>query len=90
MSTDDDVARARRAVAEAQRCIAVLETHFGDTVAMRRLTIDVSRLQEDLAQVEKAPATRPSVPVLEIVPDRDYEPGFWIDAEDEGLGKPRF
>jgi hypothetical protein len=93
MSKQEDVGLAREAARSMQRAAQAVARHYGDTVDVRRLQQDVGRLSEDLdllcgaeAAAEQAAPVRP----LEIIEDRDYEHSFWMDAEDEGLGRSDF
>jgi hypothetical protein len=89
---DEDVAGARRAVASLERLTEALVRHYGDTLDARRLTADVGRLAADLDLLcgRSSPAPPPAAappPVREIIPDTSYTHDFWMDAEDEGLGR---
>ncbi len=90
---DDDVTAARRAVQQMERSAEALARHYGDTLDVRRLRADVGRLAADLdllcGAAPPTPKTRPVAPVVqrEKVPDASYTHGFWMDAEDEGLGR---
>ena len=91
---DEDIAAARRAVQTTQRAVQSLVRHYGDTVDGRRLLADVGRLDIDLdllcgAAPAQAPARQPvpESPRREVIPDTPYERDFWMDAEDEGLGR---
>ena len=91
---DEDIAAARRAVQSVERAVESLVRHYGDTVDGRRLLADVGRLGADLdllcgaapAQA-KAPQPAPAPPKREVIPDTPYERDFWMDAEDEGIGR---
>lgn len=87
MSLDTDVSSARAAVRALEQACMKVTKHFGETVDVRRLRGDVRRLHDDLdllcgAEKSASAAARP----LEVIEDRDYEPDFWRDADDEGLG----
>ena len=90
MPVKDDAAAARRAAQALQQAVAALTRHYPDTVDVRRLKSDVGRLSDDLdllcgtALPREVPT---SPPKLEVIPDREYDHDFWMDAEDEGLGK---
>lgn len=90
MAVQDDVAAAREAVQAVERAISALARHYSDSVDAKRLRLDTSRLSEDLELLcgRQAPpqATAPVRP-LEVIEDRDYDHSFWMDAEDEGLGR---
>jgi len=87
----DDVKAARRAVQELSQAVAGLTRHYPDTVDVRRLKADVARLDDDLdllcgtALPKEAPP--PPRPVRHVIPDDSYAHDFWMDAEDEGLGR---
>ena len=91
---DDDIATARRAVAGLERAAQSLVRHYGDTVDARRLLADVGRLGADLdllcgsAAPPKPAAAAPAAPATrEVIPDTSYAHDFWMDAEDEGVGR---
>ena len=88
---DEDIAAARRAVQGVERAAAALLRHYGDTVDGRRLLADVGRLGADLdllcGAAAKPPVPAPAPPVREAIPDTPYERDFWMDAEDEGIGR---
>ena len=90
MPVQDDVAAARRAVQALKQAVDGLTRHYADTVDVRRLKADVGRLGEDLdllcgAALPRAP--EPPKQPLEVIPDHVYAQDFWMDAEDEGLGR---
>ncbi len=92
MPVKDDAAAARRAAEALARSVEVLTRHFGDSVDVRRLQADVGRLGEDLdllcgTALPREPAPEPVRPSLETIPDDAYAHDFWMDAEDEGLGR---
>lgn len=91
MAIQDDVQEVRRAVAAVRRTTDVVLQHYGDTVDARRLFADVARLSDDLDLLCGAepppPPPAPPEPVREIISDSSYVHGFWMDAEDEGLGR---
>ena len=91
MSVQEDVAVAREAVRALERAVQAVSRHYGDSVDVRRLQQDVGRLGDDLtllcgAEAAKEEAKQP----LMVIEDRDYEHSFWMDAEDEGLGRSDF
>jgi hypothetical protein len=91
MPVKDDAAAARRAAQALKQAVDTLTRHYPDTVDVRRLKTDVGRLNDDLdllcgtALPREVPAAER--PPLEIIPDLEYDHDFWLDAEDEGLGK---
>ena len=89
---NEDIAATRRAVSDLERRAASLTRHYGDTVDAKRLLADVGRLTADLdllCGAAKAPPPAPPPPPREVIPDSAYTGGFWMDAEDEGLGQVR-
>lgn len=93
MSVQEDVAAARDAVRALERAVQAVTRHYGDSVDVRRLRTDAERLADDLDLLcGKAAAAAPPAPVrpLEVIEDRDYDHSFWMDAEDEGLGRSDF
>jgi hypothetical protein len=92
LPSDDDLAEVRRAVAALERAVAVLRSRHADSLGLRRLASDVSRFSADLAEIGElrpAPRTGDTLPRLHFVPDEPYEPEFWRDADDEGVGGTR-
>ena len=91
---NEDIVATRRAVLDLERRTASLVRHYGDTVDTRRLLADVGRLGTDLDLLcgpvaKAAPPPAPPPPVREVIPDSSYPDTFWMDAEDEGLGRTR-
>ena len=93
---NDDIAAARRAVQGVERAVQTLVQHYGDAVDRRRLLTDVGRLSTDLDLLcgpasAHAPAPGPqratATPQREVIPDAPYARDFWMDAEDEGIGR---
>ena len=91
MPVKDDAAAARRAAQALRQAVDALTRHYPDTIDVRRLRSYVGRLDDYLDLLcgsalprESAQAPRPA---LEIIPDLEYGHDFWMDAEDEGLGK---
>ncbi|MGH8867997.1 MAG: hypothetical protein ACRDYU_08385 [Actinomycetes bacterium] len=86
------LAAVRRALAELERAVELIRSGYGDTLGVRRLRSDVRRLGEDLDELGP-PGGGMAQPLpgqpLEVVPDGDYDPSLWADAEDEGLGGAR-
>jgi hypothetical protein len=90
MSVQEDVAVAREAVRSLERAVQAVTRHYGDSVDARRLKHDAERLAGDLdllcGKEDSAPASAPVRP-LQVIEDKEYEHSFWMDAEDEGLGR---
>lgn len=89
MSVQEDIAVAREAVRALERAVQAVARHYGDSVDVRRLQQDTGRLGDDLTLLCGAEASA-SPAKLEVIEDRDYEHSFWMDAEDEGLGRSDF
>ena len=92
MPIKDDAAAARKATQALKQAVDTLTRHYPDTVDVRRLKSDVGRLNDDLdllcgTALPREPAAPPRP--LEIIPDTAYSNDFWMDAEDEGLGRTR-
>lgn len=85
MALQDDVAAARRAVVALEEATGAVSRHYADTVDVRRLHADVSRLSGDLDLLCGAAAAPPPQALVSIA-DTEYAHDFWMDAEDEGLG----
>ena len=86
MSLQEDVTAARLAVRALEKAAAAVTAQFGDTVDVRRLRTDVSRLSNDLDLLCGPSRAAPAAQVLEVIDDSSYAHDFWMDAEDEGLG----
>ena len=91
MAVQDDVAVARDAVRSLERAVQALSQHYGASLETRRLKADAGRLGEDLdllcGREAQPAASLPPVRPLEVIEDKDYDHSFWMDAEDEGLGR---
>ncbi len=91
MPVKDDVAAARKAVQVLRQAVEGVTRHYADTVDVRRLKSDVSRLDDDLDLLcgTALPRETPQSvrQALEVIPDTPYAHDFWMDAEDEGLGR---
>lgn len=84
----DDLTAAQRALGEFERAVRALRLHFGPDHDMRRLEDDVARMHSDLNLLaDHAPKESSSLRAeLQPIPDREYDPSLFLDAEDEGLG----
>jgi hypothetical protein len=92
MPVHDDVAEVRRALAALARAVAELQSRYVESLGLRRLSSDVGRLTDDLDELGELRPAKPTgdrLPRLEFVPDQPYEPDFWRDADDEGIGGTR-
>jgi hypothetical protein len=92
MPMHHDVSDVHRALAALERAVGVLQSRYAETIGLRRLASDVNRLREDLAELGELRAAKPAgdgLPRLQFVPDKPYDPDFWRDADDEGVGGTR-
>jgi hypothetical protein len=92
MPSDEELAEVRRAAVALERAVAVLRARHTDSLGLRRLASDVSRFADDLAELGELRPVKPTgdtLPRLQFVPDQPYDPGFWRDADDEGVGGTR-
>ena len=91
MPVKDDVAAAREAVQALRRAVEGVTRHYADSVDVRRRQADVARLDDDLDLLCGAALPRETStsqrPQLEVIPVTPYAQDFWMDAEDEGLGR---
>jgi len=76
-----DVSAARRAARDLVRAVEQLKARHGDSVDMRRLLADAQRISEDLDILAGPEAPDPSHREPIVVPDHDYPPEFWQDAD---------
>lgn len=76
-----DVSAARRAARDLVRAVEALRAKHGDSVDMRRLLADAQRISEDLDILAGPAAPEPGVGDPIVVPDHDYPPEFWRDAD---------
>jgi hypothetical protein len=86
MTVDDDLGRATAAAAALRRAVATLQGRLGETVDVRRLVDDVARVESDLGLLRSAAGDRgPAAAPAEVVyiPEGDYDPQLFADADDE-------
>ena len=90
MTVTDDLAAATRDLAALRTSVLALQTHCGETVDVQRLKDDVARVASDLALLARQVGASTPTPTAEkvYIPDGDYDPSFWAEADDEGLGAP--
>lgn len=92
MGKQEDIAAVRDLVRTLDKAIGALSQHYPDSVDAQRLRADSGRLDLDLdllCGAAPAPAPAPPVapPMREVISDSSYVHDFWMDAEDEGLGR---
>jgi hypothetical protein len=78
-----DVSAARRAARDLVRTVEHLKSQHGDSVDMRRLLYDAQRISEDLDILAGPDASEPATSEPIMIPDHDYPPEFWHDADRE-------
>lgn len=90
MTVHDDLNAVAAAVDTLRRSVGVLRSRLGATVDVQRIEDDALRLEADVsllmrgANVRRTATSKPEEIVY--VPDKDYDPSLWADADDEGLG----
>jgi hypothetical protein len=92
MTVQDDLALAGSQAAALRQSVSALSGRLGDTIDVRRLKDDVARVVADLnliAQGSGATPSRGQPGEIVYIPDEDYDPSFWSEAEDEGVGPRR-
>lgn len=91
MGTREPLEVANEAVATLASAVQRLRSHYGDTLGVRRLASDVTRLAADLDELGPPAPGHPPSPALEElmeIPDAPYDESMWADAEHEGFGAP--
>ena len=78
-----EVSAARRAARDLVRAVEHLKARHGDSVDMRRLLADAQRISEDLDLLAGPDAPEPGAGEPIMMPDHDYPPEFWHDADRE-------
>jgi hypothetical protein len=83
-----DMAMAERALHDLARIARILPEVFGATLDVRRVIDDIHRLQNSLGLLNEAvmPRRLTFAHELEAIPDNEYDPTFWLDADHEGIG----
>ena len=76
-----EITTARRAARDLVQAVELLKAHHGDSVDMRRLLADAQRISEDLDSLAGPEAPDPHANESIVVPDHDYPPEFWQDAD---------
>lgn len=88
MSVEQELTTMRQCIAQLDRAVSALRAQCGTTLGLRRLALDVRRLEEDLVEVgplSSSPAPRSSAADARPVEDPVYV-SDGADFEDEGLG----
>jgi hypothetical protein len=87
MTIHEDLDRTRQAVQALEKSLLALRNQLGPHLDVLRLLDDLERCATDLNRLEqqvRAPRRRELV----VIPEGDYDQGFWADVEHEGLGAP--
>jgi hypothetical protein len=95
MSTIAEVDELHRLIVGLRQHLKTLVSRYGDSPATRRVLNDAEHIQngidrlyidvEELGQAyELTSPTRPCEMIQ--IPDTPYEPDFWRDVDDEGIG----
>ncbi|MFI6675923.1 hypothetical protein [Kribbella sp. NPDC050470] len=87
MTIHEHLDRTREAVHALEKSLLALRNQLGPHLDVLRLMDDLQRCAADLERLEqqvRAPRRRELV----VIPDGDYDHGFWADVEHEGLGAP--
>ena len=91
MSLQEELDAVQQRLNALLRCASRLEQQVGNSLDMRRVRADITRLGESLALLrESAPKEAAQEPhEMVTIPDAPYDPKLWAGAEDdEGLGSP--
>jgi hypothetical protein len=98
MSKTTEVNELHQLIGQLMRCVASLETTYGDAPAMRRIVNDaervlngIDRLDIDTEELELACGlvlSKARGAMIQI-PDTDYDHAFWRDVDHEGVGGQR-
>jgi hypothetical protein len=83
MTASEDLAAAAAHVSALRDAVSSLQAHVGETVDVARLKDDVATLVARACGHDDAPE---GAQEKVYIPDGDYDPSFWQDADDEGLG----
>jgi hypothetical protein len=86
MSSKDAVGSTREALTTLAAAVLRIRNEYGDTLGVRRLTSDVDRISEDLAELgDPKPGHTPGVDKADLleIPDDPYDESMWQDAQSE-------
>ena len=78
----------RGAVRDLLQAVEGLKRDHHNDPDLRRLQVDAQRVAEDV-DLLLGPSTAAPEGAQDVIPDEDYPPGFFADAEDEGVGRHR-
>ena len=94
MSGASELDELHSLISSVRRCIAALQSQYGDAAPMRRIVNDADRLLNDIDRLgidsDELDSGR-AAPRLQAgekisMPDTQYDIDFWRGADDEGLG----
>jgi hypothetical protein len=85
-----ELSGVRRLLDELDRAVRSAEQHFGGTLEVRRVRLDLNHLREsmellDAAHIVGGSGQRQPQQMVPLT-DAPYDPALWQDAEDEGVG----
>jgi len=87
MTISDELDRTRQTLLALEKSLVALRNRLGPHLDVLRLLDDLNRCTADLRRLEQQ-VRAPRRHELVVIPDEDYDPGFWADVEHEGLGAP--
>jgi hypothetical protein len=85
MTIPEELERTRQALVALEKSLVALRNRLGPHLDVLRLLDDLERCTADLRRLEQQ-VRAPHRVELVVIPDGDYDPDFWADAEHEGLG----
>jgi hypothetical protein len=87
MAEAAELTKLHRAVDQLRASVADLRSRYGDVPSVRRLLLDVERLDIDAAELATAPPPPPTADAAVLfIDDSPLDPALWADADDEGVG----
>lgn len=93
MTVEEHLRAASGHVSGLRTSVADIREVLGTTVDVQRLRDDVARLADDLDLLARGAGIgaggRTGAPgEIVFIPDTEYDPSLWADADDEGIGHP--
>ncbi|MER7244717.1 hypothetical protein [Kribbella sp. NPDC000426] len=85
MTISEELERTRAALLALEKSLMALRNRIGPHLDVLRLMDDLERCTADLRRLEQQ-VRAPHRGELVVIPDGDYDPDFWAEAEHEGLG----
>lgn len=75
------------ALEKLRSCVREVRRRYGDAPPVRRLLLDLERLDIDIAELGTVtPHSEPPRLVMQPIDDTPADPTMWLGADDEGLG----